>query len=136
MFWLGMLEHKEAIISPFELGIPVSSVSTPWASHVHNDVRSWLRYPRKQILVEPVFASSFVFKPQWQSWLYGMDVFLSNATSIRPTAWSHNYGAVMAMPWPGNEAINSGNKRCVFLQIGPGDFHCSHAIALDCTHHL
>jgi photosystem I P700 chlorophyll a apoprotein A2 len=117
-----MLEHKEAIISH------LSWVSLFLGFHtlglyVHNDVVVAFGTPEKQILVEPVFAQ-FVQAASGKA-LYGMDVFLSNPTSL-----------VSNPPGPGGgwipgwlDAINAGNNS-LFLQIGPGDFLVHHAIAL------
>jgi photosystem I P700 chlorophyll a apoprotein A2 len=75
--------------------------------------------PRKQILIEPVFA-------QWiqaSQTAYGFDLLLSQPSSAA-------YSASQSLWLPGwLEAINS-NTNSLFLTIGPGDFLVHHAIAL------
>jgi len=67
-----MLEHKERIIKPPEMGIPVPRFHT-LGLYVHNDVVVGLRLPEK---TDPGGAGlrSGSFKPQWQL-LLRMDVF-------------------------------------------------------------
>ena len=50
-----MLEHKEAIISHFKLGILFLGFHT-LGLYIHNDRVVAFGQPEKQILVEPVFA--------------------------------------------------------------------------------
>ncbi|EAU72795.1 photosystem I core protein PsaB [Synechococcus sp. RS9916] len=115
-----MLEHKEAIISH------LSWVSLFLGFHtlglyVHNDVVVAFGTPEKQILVEPVFAQ-FVQAASGKA-MYGMDVFLSNASSSASLASQNIPGEHYWL-----DAINGNTD--VFLPIGPGDFLVHHAIAL------
>ena len=114
-----IIDHKEAIISHLSwitlfLGFHTLGL------YVHNDVVVAFGTPEKQILVEPVFAQ-FIQAAHGKV-LYGIDVLLSNASSIPATA-----GAAWLPGW--SDAINSGTNS-LFLTIGPGDFLVHHAFAL------
>ncbi|CCH64872.1 photosystem I P700 chlorophyll a apoprotein subunit Ib (PsaB) [Richelia intracellularis HM01] len=114
-----IINHKETIISH------LSWVSLFLGFHtlglyVHNDVVVAFGTPEKQILIEPVFAQ-FIQAAHGKV-MYGMDILLSNASSLPSTA-----GAAWLPGW--SDAINSG-ANSLFLTIGPGDFLVHHAFAL------
>ena len=114
-----IINHKETIISH------LSWVSLFLGFHtlglyVHNDVVVAFGTPEKQILIEPVFAQ-FIQAAHGKV-MYGMDILLSNASSLPSTA-----GAAWLPGW--SDAINSGTNS-LFLTIGPGDFLVHHAFAL------
>ncbi|WP_088242449.1 photosystem I core protein PsaB [Calothrix rhizosoleniae] len=114
-----ILDHKEAIISHLSWVTLFLGFHT-LGLYVHNDVVVAFGTPEKQILIEPVFAQ-YIQAAQGKV-LYGMDVLLSNASSIPANA-----GAAWLPGW--SEAINSGTNS-LFLTIGPGDFLVHHAFAL------
>jgi photosystem I P700 chlorophyll a apoprotein A2 len=115
-----MLEQKEAII------YHLSWVSLLLGFHtlgiyVHNDVMLAFDTPKKQILIEPIFA-------QWiQSahgkTLYGFDVLLSSASGPA-------FDASKSIWLPGWLNSINDNNNSLFLIIGPRDFLVHHAIAL------
>jgi len=90
--------HKERSISHLSW-YPCSSVSYP-GLYV-TTMWSWLGTRREALWLAGL--SSVRFSLQWQVCLYGMDVFLSNATALPPRPWP-NYGAVWLPGWM--EAIN------------------------------
>merc|ERR1719409_1161176 len=80
-----VLEHKEAIISHLSWVSLFLGFHT-FGLYVHNDVVVAFGTPEKQILVEPVFAQ-WIQASQGKA-MYGMDVFLSNASSSASVASS------------------------------------------------
>ncbi|MDJ0798228.1 MAG: photosystem I core protein PsaB [Calothrix sp. MO_167.B12] len=114
-----ILDHKEAIISHLSWVTLFLGFHT-LGLYVHNDVVVAFGTPEKQILIEPVFAQ--YIQAAHGKVLYGMDVLLSNASSLPASA-----GAAWLPGW--SEAINSGTNS-LFLTIGPGDFLVHHAFAL------
>jgi len=80
--WASVLEHKEAIITL--AGISCPRFPQPWAS-TSQRLWSWLRLPRKQILVGA--GLRFVRFSSSGKLLYGMECLsVSNADSIASTA--------------------------------------------------
>jgi photosystem I P700 chlorophyll a apoprotein A2 len=100
-----MLEHKEAIISH------LSWVSLFLGFHtlglyVHNDIMPAFGTPKKQILIEPIFAQ-WIQSAHGKA-LYGFDVLLSLADS--PT---FNAGQSLWLPsWL--DAINNNSNSLIF----------------------
>jgi len=88
MFWLGSLEHKEAIISHLA-GYPCSSVSTLGLLRPQPTMWSWPSVtPEKQILVEAGPSAQFPFKPPVAVALTRMDVLPCRMpTAFASTAW-------------------------------------------------
>ncbi|HAE05416.1 photosystem I core protein PsaB [Richelia intracellularis] len=114
-----IINHKETIISHLSWVTLFLGFHT-LGLYVHNDVVVAFGTPEKQILIEPVFAQ-FIQAAHGKV-MYGMDILLSNASSLPSTA-----GAAWLPGW--SDAINSGTNS-LFLTIGPGDFLVHHAFAL------
>ncbi|CAN6472620.1 unnamed protein product [Victoria cruziana] len=115
-----MLDHKEAIISHLSWATLFLGFHT-LGLYVHNDVMLAFGTPKKQILIEPIFAQWIQSAHGKTS--YGFDVLLSSTNGP-----AFNAGQSLWLPGWLN-AINE-NHNSLFLTIGLGDFLVHYAIAL------
>ncbi|KAL4322497.1 hypothetical protein HN51_067621 [Arachis hypogaea] len=115
-----MLDHKEAIISHLSWDSLFLGFHT-LGLYVYNDVMLAFGTPKKQILIEPIFAQWIQSTHSKTS--YGFDVLLSSTNSS-----AFNAGRSIWLSGWLNTIIKSSNS--LFLTIGPGDFLVHHAIAL------
>ncbi|KAL2930975.1 hypothetical protein RDABS01_036385 [Bienertia sinuspersici] len=89
--------------------------------YVHNDVMLAFGTPKKQILIEPIFAQWIQFAHGKTS--YGFDVLLSSTSGPA-------FNADRSIWLPGWLTAVNKNSNSLFLTIGLGDFLVHHAIAL------